>query len=138
MSVAQANGTIVVIDDSAGDITLLEEGLAEAGVHADVHREYDGGGALDYLDRVARRIEPRPCLVLIDINMPGVNGFEVLAALRRDARLAGLPCCILSTSNAMSDIARARALGADAYLLKPTSFDGYLALAEQVRAYVPD
>lgn len=113
---------IVVIDDNEDDVLLLREALEElAGVEL-VAAAADGEAGLDCLDQCLRR-EGLPDLVLLDLNLPGRNGIEILQALKADARLRGVPVVLLSTSNLESDVNRALAQGAESYLPKPARFD---------------
>lgn len=113
---------IVVIDDNEDDVLLLREALEElAGVEL-VAAAADGEAGLDCLEECLRQ-EGLPDLVLLDLNLPGRNGIEILQALKADPRLQGLPVVLLSTSNLESDIHRALAQGAESYLSKPARFD---------------
>ena len=113
---------IVVIDDNEDDVLLLREALEElAGVEL-VAAAADGEVGLDCLDECLRQ-EGLPDLVLLDLNLPGRNGIEILQALKADPRLRDIPVVLLSTSNLESDVNRALAHGAESYLSKPARFD---------------
>jgi CheY-like chemotaxis protein len=113
---------IVVIDDNEDDVLLLREALEElAGVEL-VAAAADGEVGLDCLDECLRQ-EGLPDLVLLDLNLPGRNGIEILQALKADPRLRDVPVVLLSTSNLESDVNRALAYGAESYLSKPARLD---------------
>ncbi|MFN7803172.1 MAG: response regulator [Planctomycetaceae bacterium] len=113
---------IVVIDDNEDDVLLLREALEELDGVELVAAAADGEAGLDCLDACLRQ-EGLPDLVLLDLNLPGRNGIEILQALKADPRLRDVPVVLLSTSNLESDINRALAQGAESYLSKPARFD---------------
>lgn len=123
---------ILVIDDSPEDTALIEMSFETSGVEAEVEVIHDGRSALDALRSNADR---RPGLVLLDLNMPGMDGLEVLTALRADAALTDLPVVILSTSDHRDDIRRAYERGANAYVTKPMSFEGLCAAARELHHF---
>lgn len=113
---------IVVIDDNEDDVLLLREALQElAGVEL-LAAAADGEAGLDCLAECLRQ-EALPDLVLLDLNLPGRNGIEVLQTLKADLRLRSVPVVLLSTSNLESDVNRALTHGAESYLSKPARFD---------------
>jgi two-component system response regulator len=109
-------GTILLVEDSGDDAELAVLALADLSV--DVVR--DGVEAIGYL-----RDRPVPAVVFLDIKLPRVDGFEVLAELRRAERTRWVPVVMLSSSDAGEDIDRAYALGANSYVRKPIVFDEY-------------
>ena len=86
----------------------------------------------DYADPAAA---PRPSLILLDLNMPRVNGTEVLERLREEPELSRIPVVILTTSDEERDISRSYALGANAYMVKPSAFDEMVSFAQIVKAH---
>jgi len=112
---------IVLVEDNASDEKLTLLALRKAGVTSPVHVVRDGSEALDYLsgdDLVAEW----PALILLDLNLPRVNGLEVLQRIRADERTKLLPVVILTSSRQDEDIARAYTLGANAYVRKSVDF----------------
>jgi CheY-like chemotaxis protein len=126
---------LLVVEDSEADIELLREALAdsEPALELDVVRH--GEDALSFLRREgAYRTAARPDLVVLDLNLPRMGGFEVLRALREDVdpRLRRLPVVVFTTSSSGADVDRAYDLHASSFVTKPTAFDHYL---EAVRAF---
>jgi CheY-like chemotaxis protein len=118
---------ILLAEDNSDDVVLLEHAFKKAGVTSPLTAVTDGLEALDYLkgegafaDRAAY---PFPDVLLLDLNMPRKNGFEVLAWVRRDASCCRLMVHILTASPRESDAERAYALGANSYVVKPSRFD---------------
>jgi CheY-like chemotaxis protein len=113
---------IVVIDDNEDDVLLLREALdGLVGVEL-IGSEPDGEAGLACLDDCLRR-QALPDLVLLDLNLPGRNGIEILRSLKANPGLKDIPVVLLSTSNLESDIHRALNHGAESYLSKPGRFD---------------
>ncbi|HBH52924.1 MAG TPA: hypothetical protein DDY91_13640 [Planctomycetaceae bacterium] len=113
---------IVVIDDNEDDILLLQEALEGLDGVELLATETDGERGLQRVAECVRQQTP-PDLVLLDLNLPGRNGIEVLQLLKSEPRLRQIPVVLLSTSNLESDVKRALACGADSYLSKPGRFD---------------
>lgn len=110
-------GTILLVEDSVDDAELAVLALADLSVHV----VRDGVDALGYL----RGDQPVPAVVFLDIKLPRIDGFEVLAVIRRAERTRAVPVVMLSSSDAAEDVARAYALGANSYVRKPIAFGEY-------------
>ncbi len=126
---------LLVVEDSESDIELLREALAdsEPAVELDVVRH--GEDALSFLRREGEfEAAARPDLVVLDLNLPRMGGFEVLSALREDVdpRLRRLPVIVFTTSAMTTDIDRAYDLHASSFVTKPSGFEHYL---DAVRAF---
>lgn len=122
---------ILVVDDNPADVMLMGEALAECAANVTMHATSDGHEALRFLRCEQEHARaPRPSLVLLDINMPRIDGFEVLQAVRADRDLAELPVIMFTTSHADTDLRRSRELGASAYLIKPLGYAEYLLLMQ--------
>ncbi len=130
--------TILVADDDQNDVFFLRRAFQKSGVSHAVMHVSDGQQAIDYLlgeaDYRDRIRYPVPVLVLLDLKMPKVDGFDVLAWLKTRPELVGLPVVVLSSSSREDDIQRARTLGAADYRVKPADFDELLVLAQDVAA----
>jgi two-component system response regulator len=130
---------ILVAEDSKYDRMILEEAFKEVGCDVGLRFVTDGEDALDYLHRrnryTAAGAAPRPLLLLLDLNMPRMDGSEALRALRADAELRALPVIILSTSDNPRQIVQAYANGANAFMTKPGSFDEFVALLRGFAAF---
>jgi len=115
---------ILLIDDDPDHVLLIRRALRDLGNERDVESLSDGEEALAWLDVAP---EP-PDLILLDINMPGLSGFEVLSRLRADERHKRVPVVMLTSSDAQADIARAYELGASGYIAKPSHYQDLRAV----------
>jgi len=111
---------ILVIDDSESDIALIEEALHE---QAELDVATNGATALETLARNGAGGDGLPHLILLDLNMPGMNGFDVLRRLKTDPKVCGIPVIILSTSEDPRDVRRCYESAAASYIAKPAGFD---------------
>ncbi|WP_018637982.1 response regulator [Parafrankia elaeagni] len=114
---------ILLAEDDAGDALLVEEAFLSRGLGQLLHTVCDGVEALEYLRDPARR---RPDLIILDLNMPRMDGRETLAAIKADISLRTIPVVILTTSDAPDDVASSYELHANAYVCKPTDLDAFL------------
>jgi CheY-like chemotaxis protein len=122
---------ILLVEDNENDIVLIQEAFAEAATARLVAVVRDGEEAMAYLGRRGRYQDARmPGLVLLDINMPRKNGFEVLAEMKADPVLQCIPVVIFSGSTQQEDIARSYAAGAATYVPKPMDFQGLIEFAQ--------
>lgn len=127
---------ILLVEDNEDDVCLTREGMHEAGISAHLHHVANGSECMDYLRRQgAYSNQQRPDLVLLDLNMPVMDGREVLAELRRDEALSVIPVVMLTTSSAHEDIEAAYRLCANAYVIKPTSFDQFVLALRSIGAF---
>lgn len=130
---------ILLVEDNPDDVKLTLRALDKAGVATKVDVVSDGVEALEYLngtDRYAGRdtgIMPR--VVLLDLKMPRLNGFEVLQRIRADEKTRLLPVVILTTSNQERDMVEAYALGANSYIRKPVEFRKFADVVQQLGLY---
>lgn len=127
---------ILLVDDNDDDILLLQESLKGFPSVRVLQVVRDGEEALAYLrGQGGFAGSARPGLVLLDINMPRKNGFEVLAEMKADAALRGIPVVILTTSNSETDVMQAYHGGACSFISKPVSFDNLLSMADHFVQY---
>jgi two-component system, response regulator len=127
---------VLLVEDNEDDIVLIEEAFAEAKLMNVICKVRDGEDALAYL----RQVEPythrrRPGLVLLDINMPKKNGFEVLQAMKADPLLQSLPVVMLTTSDREDDIVRSYTYGACSYIRKPMSLAQFAQVVKGFELY---
>jgi len=131
---------ILIADDDESDVFLLERAFQKANVGVRVMVVPNGEEAIGYLSGEGKyrdRNEYRwPVLMLLDLKMPMVSGFEVLTWWREHGKKRNLPIIIMSTSNHEADIKRAMALGAVAYRVKPSDFEYLVAVAEELREWL--
>ena len=127
---------ILLVEDNDDDVCLTREGMTEAGISAQLHHVANGSECMNYLRRQGRYSDrKRPDLVLLDLNMPVMDGREVLAELRRDEALSVIPVVMLTTSSAHEDIEAAYRLAANAYVIKPTSFGEFVLALRSIGAF---
>lgn len=131
---------ILLVDDSANDALLMCTVFKRAGLVQPLQFARDGIDAIAYLQGDGcyrnRTQFPLPTVVLLDLNMPGKNGFEVLAWIRQQPVLRRLSVYILSASSRVEDIKQACDLGANSYLVKPGNLDGLMHLSECLIAWL--
>ncbi|MGE0441358.1 MAG: chemotaxis protein CheB [Gemmatimonadales bacterium] len=122
---------VLVVDDDELDAKSVARALATLGLSARARFVTDGEQALDYLRNRGQFAEaeryPRPALVLLDLNMPRMNGYELLSAIRAEPEFADVPVVVMSTSSRGLDQDRCRELGAADYLVKPDNFEDLVA-----------
>ena len=124
---------ILVVDDDDADAFMISEALESAETHTRVNRVSDGREALDYLRREAPYQDAhRPDLILLDLNMPRMDGRETLAAIKNDDRLKAIPVVILTTSGAPPDIVASYQHRANAYVTKPFELDDFEATVRTI------
>lgn len=129
MSDARKPLVILMAEDDLGHATLIRRNLARAGVANEVVHVADGQQALDYLFRrgaFADRPRDANVLLLLDINMPLIDGFEVLRRMKADAALARTPVIMLTTTDDPRDVARGYELGCSVYVPKPVRYEAFV------------
>lgn len=131
--------TILHVEDDANDALLFEHACRKAGVAFELRAVHDGDEAISYLRGDAafgdRAKSPLPQLIVLDLKMPRLNGFDVLTWLRQQENFKKLPVVVLTSSNHEMDIKRAYDLGANSYLVKPVGFDGLVEMVKNLQTY---
>jgi DNA-binding response OmpR family regulator len=133
------NRTILSVEDDDNDRLFLKLALDDVGLTNELQMVFDGKQAMDYLGGQgkfkSRRQSPAPAMVLLDLNLPYVNGFEILGWMRNQEKFQSTVVIPLSSSDLPEDVAKARKCGADDYLIKPVTLEGWrkigLRLAEK-------
>jgi CheY-like chemotaxis protein len=114
---------ILIVEDSHEDFIIIQRALTKAGVTNNIFRCTDAFDALDYLNRRGHyadaAVSPRPAIVLLDLNLPGMTGRELLQHIKVEARLSDIPAIVLTTSGDAGDMRACYALGAAGYIQKP-------------------
>ncbi len=123
---------VLIIEDNPGDVELTMLAFQTRGLVADFHVAINGSNALVYLESLASSADPRPDLILLDLNLPKVTGAEFLAMIRCRPQLTTIPIVVLTSSRAERDFQQCSALGIEAYLNKPMSLQDMLAMMEQI------
>jgi two-component system response regulator len=134
-----ANKTILLVEDNSADVLLMKHAFKLNRIENEVVVASDGAEALDYLfatgAHAGRETLALPALVLLDLNLPKVNGLEVLQRIRADSRTKLLPVVILTTSAAERDVLAGYALGVNSYLQKPVDFERFNDAMRQLGSY---
>jgi CheY-like chemotaxis protein len=131
--------TLLIADDDADDRMLMADALAESRLANDLRFVEDGEELLDYLRRRGKYADPssspRPGLILLDLNMPKMDGREALREIKVDPDLRRIPVVVLTTSKAEADIVRSYDLGASSFIIKPVSFEGLVEVMKAIGRY---
>lgn len=122
---------VLLVEDNPGDVRLTREAFETTDTETTLHHVTDGDAALDYLS-VGDTADSgsAPDLVLLDLDLPGTDGYEILEAIREDARLQYLPVIVLTSSDADEDVSRCYRANANAYVTKPTDCDEFTRMVE--------
>jgi CheY-like chemotaxis protein len=127
---------ILLVEDNEDDILLEQEALADAKLVNLMYVVRDGDEAIAYLRRQGKYHNAQvPGLILLDINMPKKNGFEVLNEIKADPALMHIPVVMLTTSDSEADIVKSYAKGACSYITKPMDFDKFQEVVKQFALY---
>ena len=129
---------ILMADDDPDDRMLAKEALAENKLANDLYFVEDGEELLDYLNQKGKYNSdnaPRPGLILLDLNMPKMDGREALKELKSNASLRKIPVIVLTTSKAEEDIIRSYELGVNSFITKPVTFDELVEVTRQIGRY---
>ena len=132
------NGTVEVllVEDSPGDIRLTREAFRDANAAIHLNVVTDGVEAMAYLRRQGDQVDaPRPAIILLDLNLPRMDGREVLAQIKADPSLKTIPTIILTTSEANADIVRSYELQANSYLTKPVQLEKFESLVDSINDF---
>ena len=136
MTQRQQPGDILLVEDNPSDVYLTEEALRTVGAVSRLHVASDGVEALHFLRRQGIHAEaPRPDLILLDLNLPRMDGRRVLAELKEDEDLRRIPVIVLTTSNAPSDIVKCYDLHANCYIVKPVDFDRFEKMIRAIEEF---
>lgn len=128
---------LLLVEDEPADAHLVKIVLEENQTPCDLHHVRDGKEALDFLRRQGRNFlaAPRPDLILLDLNMPRMNGRELLRELKADAELAAIPVVILTTSDSEQDVRSSFQAGAAGYIVKPVGMDQFSSALKGLEEY---
>lgn len=124
---------VLLVEDDPGDVLMTREAFADYKVANTLNVVQDGADAMAFLRREGEHADARrPDLVLLDLNLPRMDGREVLEAIKSDPELASIPVVVLTTSEAEEDVLRSYSLHANAYVTKPVDFDRFIEVVRQI------
>jgi CheY-like chemotaxis protein len=124
---------VLLVEDDPGDVLMTREAFASNKVANTLHVVPDGVVAMDFLFKRDQYAEaPTPDLILLDLNMPRMDGREVLAAVKGDPLLRQIPVVVLTTSEAEQDVLKSYELYANAYVTKPVDFERFIEVVRQI------
>jgi len=127
---------VLLVEDSPGDVRLTSDALRAVNSRVRIHVAREGAEAMAFLRKEGEHVDaPRPDLILLDLNLPGMSGSEVLAKVKGDDSLRTIPTVILSTSDAVPDIVNSYMLKANAYLSKPLRLDAFEDLVKSANDF---
>jgi two-component system response regulator len=123
---------ILIVEDSPDDFEATKRAFSKANLRNRIHRAESGEEALSYLRNESN---PRPGIILLDLNMPGLDGRKTLEIIKQTRSLQSIPVVILTTSNDERDVEACYNLGANTYIQKPVDFDGLIAAIRRLKEY---
>jgi chemotaxis family two-component system response regulator Rcp1 len=127
---------VLLVEDSPGDVRLTREAFHEVNQAVHLNVAADGVEAMAFLKHIGKYVDaPRPDLIVLDLNLPKMDGREVLARIKSDDSLKTIPTVILSTSEAAADIEKSYELQANCYLSKPVLFDAFDSLIKNINDF---
>lgn len=127
---------ILLVEDNPGDIRLTREAIHEGNIVCDLRVAVDGEEALAFLRKEAKYANaPTPDLVLLDLNLPKINGWEVLSEMKTDQNIKKIPVVVLTTSKAEEDILAMYSLHANCFITKPVDFDQFFTIVQSIKDF---
>ena len=127
---------VLLIEDNPGDVRLTQEAFRASNKAINLRVAMDGVEAMSFLQRTgAQAHAPRPDLILLDLNLPKMDGRQVLAHIKSDESLKLIPTVILTTSDAESDIVKSYQLQANCYLTKPVQLEAFESLVQSINDF---
>ncbi|HWK92517.1 MAG TPA: response regulator [Luteimicrobium sp.] len=124
---------VLLVEDDPGDVLMTREAFEDHKLNNRLSVVPDGVSAMEFLRKQGEYADaPTPDLILLDLNLPRMDGREVLAALKEDPALRSIPVVVLTTSEAEEDVVRSYSLHANAYVTKPVDFDRFINVVRQV------
>lgn len=127
---------ILLVEDNPGDVRLTQEAFKDGMLRNNLHVVMDGEEAMQFLrNENSHQDAPHPDLILLDLNLPKMNGREVLAAIKADPKLKNIPVVILTTSQDETDIMESYRQFASSYIVKPVSMDKFIKVVSSFKQY---
>jgi two-component system, chemotaxis family, response regulator Rcp1 len=136
IQVGRAAIDVLLVEDSPGDVRLTQEALRDANRSICLHVAADGIDAIAFLRKQGEyTAAPRPDLILLDLNLPRMDGREVLAYIKADPHLKTIPTIILTTSDAERDVVESYKLQANCFLTKPVQLEAFESLVKSINDF---
>ncbi len=127
---------ILLVEDNPGDVRLTQEALREGKIRNSLHVAEDGEAAMAFVRQEGEYADmPRPDLILLDLNLPRMDGREVLAQIKADPELKRIPVVVLTTSRAEEDVLKVYNLNANCYITKPVDFEQFIKVVSAVEDF---
>jgi CheY-like chemotaxis protein len=127
---------ILLVDDSPDDIMIAKRAFSKSQIHNKIYVTHDGEEAIQFLRKEGKYKDmPTAGLVILDLNMPKVDGFEVLETIKGDDKLKSIPIIVLTSSSRPEDIERAYKLGCNSFIVKPVSFEDFIEAVIEIKRY---
>ncbi|MGH2582302.1 MAG: response regulator [Anaerolineales bacterium] len=127
---------ILLVEDNPGDVRLTQEAFKDGMLHNNLHVVVDGEAAMEYLQRRGQYQDAeRPDLILLDLNLPKMNGREVLAAIKNDPDFKRIPVVVLTTSQDEKDVLESYKNFASSYIVKPVNMEKFIKVVASFKQY---
>lgn len=130
---------ILLVEDNPDDLELCLRALRKANLGNHIHVARDGAEALDFIfcegPYATRHIEDIPKVILLDLKLPKVDGFEVLQRLKADVRTSRIPVVMMTSSKEQKDVVESYRLGVNSYIVKPVNFESFAKAVEELGYY---
>ncbi|MBD0304090.1 MAG: response regulator [Tolypothrix sp. T3-bin4] len=127
---------VLLIEDDLGDVELTETALSRSKLRVNLHVVNDGEEALAYLRQEGQYTKAsRPSLILLDLNLPGLSGLEILSAIKSDQSLKSIPVVILTTSDTNTDILKSYENGVNCYVTKPIGLKEFIKIVNTIEDF---
>jgi CheY-like chemotaxis protein len=127
---------VLLVEDNPGDVRLAREAFRDVNIHVRLHLASDGTEAMAFLKQHGAHLgAPRPDLILLDLNLPKMDGREVLAQIKGDKTLKMIPTIVLSSSETDADVLTSYQLQASCYLRKPAQWEAFNGLVRDINAF---
>ncbi len=128
--------TIILVEDDSGHALLIEKNLRRAGIVNEIVTFTDGGTAVDHLLSRGGNGSSGPVLVLLDLNLPVLDGYQVLERIKSDAKTRGIPVVILTTTDTPREVERCYELGCNVYITKPVDYDSFAGAMQKLGMFL--
>lgn len=127
---------ILYVEDNPGDVELTRDAFTDAKIRNNIHVAEDGQTALDFIfKRNGHEEAPTPDLILLDLNLPKVDGKEVLSVIKNDESVQAIPVVVLTSSEAEADVVKSYQLHANCYVTKPVDLDSFLDVVRTIESF---